>query len=78
MADPDDSIADQLKKLFFEASEAIHNSGENCLEREFSQYMDEVIIPARKNDDGRVVGKRVSMMPSKNKRRKIHGTAHYK
>ena len=78
MADPDDSIADRLKKLFFEASEAIHNSGENCLEREFAQYMNEVIIRARKNNDGGVVGKRVSMMPSNNKRRKTHGTAHYK
>ena len=57
--------------MFFKASKAIHNSGKNCLERKFEQYMNEVIICARKNNDEGVVGKRVSMMASKTRREKL-------
>ena len=79
MADPDETnIQKRLNKLFYECSDAIHQSGENSLEKEFEEFMNNLIIRSRRNDADGVVGKRVSMMPSNSKRRKTHGTEHYK
>ena len=44
VSDPDNSIVDHLKILYFECTEVIHNSGENSLEKEFEEFVNNLII----------------------------------
>ena len=74
---PNNNIEEQFKSIF-EYTNAIHNSRDNSLSKELEELMSNLIVFAKTNDIDRVVGKRVSMMPSNTKRWKTHGTKHYK
>ena len=74
VSDPDNNIVDHSRRLSFECTEVIHNSDDISLEKEFEKLMDYLYICARTNHPDRVVGKRVSMIPSNCKRRNTHWT----
>ena len=75
--DPELPFKELMKTLFFKTCDEIDYSGCNDLADEFEKMMNDLMIQARE-DNISPVGKCVSMYGTRTKKRKTHGTAHYK